>query len=180
MTDAQKAACVAVIEPIDGRYWLAIGSKIYVYSYFPNSQIAAWSTYEPGFSVSKFTTKDGRVYARSGDVIYLYGGTNNAEYDSSEVEVILPYLDGGKPAHMKTLGGVDMTAEGNWAVYIGMDPAAPLAKDAIATVTQPTFTLGRVMASGMGTHVGIRLVNSSSGYARVANLIAHIDYNEAG
>jgi hypothetical protein len=179
LSEAQKAACCAIIEPIDGRYWLAIGSKVYVYSYFPNSQVAAWSIYEPGFTVSKFTTKDGRVYARSGNVIYLYGGTNNAEYDSSTVEVILPYLDGGKPAHQKTLNGLDMTVEGSWQVFIGMDPIAVNARDDCGTITQPTFSLGRIMANGTGTHVGIRMVNSSAGYARIANIIAHFEANES-
>lgn len=179
MTDAQKSACPAVIEPIDGRYWVALGSKIYVFSYFPNSQVSAWSMYEPGFSVSKFTTKDGRVYARSANVIYLYGGANNAEYDNSTVEVILPYLDGGKPAHMKSLEGIDMTCEGTWSVEMGMDPVAPGARDLIATVSQPTFSLGRLGASGWGTHVGIRMVSSSAGYARLANLIVHFSLNES-
>ena len=179
MTEVQKAACHAIIEPIDGRYWLAVGTKVYVYSYFPNSQVAAWSTYEPGFSISHFSTKDARVYARAGNVIYLYGGANNAEYDNSQVEVVLPYLDAGKPAHQKTLNGIDMTCEGSWAMSIGMDPVAPNARDTVATVTQPTFSLGRIMAFGTGTHVGIKLVNSSNGYARIANIIAHFDANES-
>ena len=179
MTDAQKAACAAVIEPISGRYWLAVGSKIYVYSYFPNSQVAAWSIYEPGLAVTKFTTKDGRVYARAGNTIYLYGGVNNAEYDNSVVEVVLPYLDAGKPAHQKTLNGIDMTCEGSWTMSIGMDPLATEARDVVATVSQPTFSLGRIMAVGTGTHVGIKLVNDSSGYARIANIIAHFDANES-
>lgn len=178
-TEAQKAACCAIIEPIDGRYWLAIGSKIYVYSYFPNSQVAAWSIYEPGFTVSKFTAKDGRVYARSGNVIYLYGGTNNDEYDASTVEVIMPFLDASKPAHQKTLLGVDMTCEGSWQLYIGMDPLAPNARDDLGIISQPTFSLGRVMAAGTGTHFGVRFVNNTSGYARLANFIAHFELNEA-
>jgi hypothetical protein len=189
LTDDEKTKCPCTIEPIDGRYWLAIGSKIYVYSYFPGSQVAAWSTYEPGFEPEHFTTKDGRVYVRPKrgtdgtdpniETIYLYGGDSGTEYDDSEVEVVLPYLDGGKPAHMKTLGGIDMTCEGYWKVYIGMDPLATSARDLIATVNQPTFSLGRIMAAGQGTHVGVRLVNNTSGYARLANLIAHFDLNEA-
>jgi hypothetical protein len=179
MTDAQKAACPAIIEPIDGRYWIAIGSKVYVFSYFPNSSVAAWSVYEPGFDITKFTTKEGRVYARAGNTIYLYGGTNNAQYDGSTVELVLPYLDGGKPAHMKTIEGLDMTCEGTWAVEMGMDPLAPNARDTASTVTQPTFSLGRVGSSGIGTHVGIRMVSSSPGYARLANLIVHFKLNES-
>lgn len=178
-TDEQKAACPAVIEPLDGRYWLAVGSKVYVFSYFPTSQVAAWSTYEPGFAISKFTTKDGRVYARAGDTIYLYGGASGTQYDSSEVEVVMPFLDAGKPAHQKTLMGLDMTVQGSWQVYVGMDPASPSARDDCGQVTQPTFSLGRVMAVGVGTHFGIRMVNSSAGYARLANLIAHFALNEA-
>jgi hypothetical protein len=179
LTESQKVNCAAVIEPNDGRYWLAIGDKIYVYSYFPSSQVAAWSTYEPGHSFTEFTTKDGRIYAREGNKIYLYGGVSGTEYDNSPVEVIMPYLDGGKPAHMKTLSGIDMTCEGEWAIEIGMDPVSPNARDLIATVSQPTFTLGRIQATGMGTHVGVRLTCNSAGYARLANLIAHIDFNES-
>jgi hypothetical protein len=179
LTDDQKRACCAVIEPIDGRYWIAIGSKVYVYSYFPNSSVAAWSIYEPGFTITKFTTKDGRVYARGGDTIYLYGGATGSEYDSSEVEIILPYLDGGKPAHQKALNGLDMTVQGSWQVFIGMDPIAPNARDNCGTITQPTFSLGRIMATGTGTHVGIRMVNNSAGYARIANIIAHFEANES-
>jgi len=179
LTETQKVNCAAVIEPNDGRYWLAIGNKIYVYSYFPSSQVAAWSTYSPGHSFTEFTTKDGKVYAKEGQYVYVYGGVSGSLYDSSPVEVILPYLDGGKPAHMKTMSGIDMTCEGEWAIEIGMDPVSPNARDLIATVSQPTFTLGRIQATGMGTHVGVRLTCNSAGYARLANLIAHIDFNES-
>jgi hypothetical protein len=179
LTDEQKAKCPAVIEPIDGRYWLAIGSKIYVYSYFPSSSVAAWSTYDSGHNFTEFTTKDGKVYGKEGKNVYVYGGLDGNTYDNSEIEVILPYLDGGKPAHMKTLMGLDMTCEGEWAVEIGMDPVSPDARDLVATVSQPTFTLGRIQASGMGTHVGIRMTSNSDGYARLANLITHFDFNES-
>jgi hypothetical protein len=80
---------------------------------------------------------------------------------------------------MKTLMGLDMTCEGEWAVEIGMDPISPNARDLVATVSQPTFTLGRIQATGMGTHVGVRMVNQSPGYARIANLITHFDFNES-
>jgi hypothetical protein len=179
LTETQKTACPAVIEPIDGRYWIAIGQKVYVFSYFPNSQVAAWSTYEPGFAIENFTTKDGRVYARSGDNIYLYGGSTGSEYDDAEVEVVLPYLDGGKPAHTKTLMGLDMTVEGDWQTFIGMDPISVEARDNCGTVTQPTFSLGRVQANGIGTHIGIKMVSQSSGYSRLANLICHFEFNES-
>jgi hypothetical protein len=179
LSQEDRTKCPAIIEPIDGRYWIAIGSKMYVYSYFPSSQVAAWSTYEPGRTFTEFTTKDGKVYAKEGQTVYVYGGLDGNTYDSSNVEVVLPYIDGGKPAHMKTIMGLDMTCEGEWAVEIGMDPISPEARDLVATISQPTFTLGRIQATGMGTHVGVRMVNQSSGYARIANLITHFDFNES-
>lgn len=179
MTEAEKAACPAIIEPIDGRYWIAIGNKVFVFSYFPNSKISAWSTYEAGLSFTKFTTKEDHVYARAGDKIYIYGGTSNSDYDDCEVEVVLPFLDAGKPAHQKRLNGVDLTVEGWWKVYIGMDPFAPESRDYITKVETPTFSLGRIAAAGWGTHIGVRLVSNTPGYARLGNLIAHFDLNEA-
>ncbi len=40
----------SIVEPISGRYWLAVGNLVYVFSYFPSSGIAAWSTYVPSFT----------------------------------------------------------------------------------------------------------------------------------
>ena len=179
MTDANKAKCCSIVEPVDGRYWVAIGNKIYVYSYFPSGQVAAWSTYSPGFSVSKFTIKDNRIYARSGDKIYVYGGVDGQTYDSSPVELILPYLDASKPAHIKTFNGVDMTVEGQWVLEVGMDPLVPNAREVVANLDQPSFSLSRIAASGMGTHFGVRMTCNSNGYARLANFIIHYELNDA-
>ena len=179
MSDADKGKCCSVIEPVDGRYWLAIGNKIYVYSYFPSGQVAAWSTYSPGFAVSKFTTKDNRIYARSDNSIYVYGGSDGITYDSSSVEVIFPYLDASKPAHIKSFNGVDMTVQGQWVLEVGMDPLAPSAREVVCSVNQPTFSLNRIAASGMGTHFGVRMTCTDTGYARLANFIVHYELDDA-
>lgn len=168
-----RNAAVGIIEPTDGRYWLVIGSKIYVFSYFTGSSVAAWSTYEPGFSVSHLTYANGRIYARGGDVVYLYGGASGNEYDDCEVEITLPYLDGGKPAHIKTIDALDMGCEGTWDVYVGMDVSQPSARDYSGTITNATYMLGRILHYGIGTHIGVRLVNKSPGYARLSNFAIH-------
>lgn len=55
LTDAQKAASCGIVEPSSNRYWCYIpksdGSAglIYVFSYFPSSQIAAWGAYSPTY-----------------------------------------------------------------------------------------------------------------------------------
>jgi len=172
-------AAVCAIEPLDSRLMLAIGTKIYVLSQFLGSSISAWSTYETGFVSERMTVLDGRLYVRSGNNIYLYGGENNNTYDTSDVEVVLPYLDGNKPAHSKSAMGIDMTIDGTWTIELGMDPFAPEARDVVATASSSTFSLGRIPAVGQGTHFGLRLTSTSNGYARLANVFVHYELNEA-
>ena len=182
LPESTKNSAFGIIEPTDGRYWLAVGNKIYVYSFFPSANIAAWSTYEPGFSISHFAYTSGRIYARSGNNVYLYGGASGSQYDNSQVEVVLPYLDAGKPAHVKTLQAIDMTCEGTWDVFVGCDTTVPEARDFVATVTQSTFDLARIQAAGMGTHIGVRIVTNPnySGSAKIGNFASHFDINDAG
>lgn len=165
----------AIVEPVDGRYWLSIANKIYVLSYFPGSQINAWSTYEPGFNVDEMAARGASVFVRSGNTVYLYGGASGSEYDSSEIVVEMPYLDAKKPATYKRAKAIELTCQGQWKVYMGFDHTVPTARDLIATVNQPTFSLGQIPAVGIGTHFGMRFVGPSTGYCKLANFIVHYD-----
>jgi len=75
LSEVEKAAVCGVVEPSANRYMAyipgpsaAIG-KIYVLSQFPESQIAAWSTYTPSYQTTitpsgkTFAVTAGRVYA---------------------------------------------------------------------------------------------------------------------
>jgi hypothetical protein len=164
-----------VIEPIDGRYWLALGNKIFVLSAFQGSNIVGWSVYEPGFHVDEMVAREDKVYLRSGNKVYVYGGTAGTTDDDCEVVVELPYLDANKPATYKEAKGIDATIQGTWQISMGFDHTNPEARDIIATPTQPTFALGKIPATGIGTHFGMRLTNEAAGYARLANIIVHYD-----
>ena len=85
LTDVQVRAAVAAIEPEDGRFWLAVGTKVFVFSYFPETKISGWTWYEPGSQITEFAIYQNRIYARSGNTIYLYGGDANASYDAGTV-----------------------------------------------------------------------------------------------
>ena len=58
LTDAQKSTACGIVEPSSNRYWCYIpepdGSPglIYVFSYFPSSQVAAWGSYSPTYQVA--------------------------------------------------------------------------------------------------------------------------------
>ena len=176
MTEADKYNAKSIIEPEDGRYWLSLGSKLFVLSSFSGSGINAWSEYQPGFQVQELASMENKVYARSaGNQIFVYGGLGGNVYDSCPVTVEMPYLDANKPASFKSVNGLDVTVEGKWTVYIGFDYTNPDAKDEIATMQQPTFALGRIPVAGYGTHIGLKLTNSDTGYAKLANAIVHYD-----
>ena len=169
----------SVIEPNDNRLMMSLYDTTMVLSQYPSASINAWSTYTPEVVSMRMTVFGGSVYSRQGDAIYIYGGADGNTYDGCVSDVILPYLDGTKPATMKHLLGVDLTADGNWDFFIGTDPYAPDVRDHVATINNSTFQLGRVPAVGVGTHIGVRLVSIGSGYGRIGNLILHYELNES-
>lgn len=173
MTEEQKSKAVAIIEPVEGRYWLVLGDQIYVLSMYAGSQIFAWSRYVPGFNIEWLANKDNLVYARSGNKIYIYGGPTGTQYDSCETVVELPYMDGGTPHVYKAAAGLDLTIDGTWTVSTGFDYTAPEARDVVCTATQSTYALGIIPMAGVGTHMGIKMVNQSPGPAKVSNIVVH-------
>lgn len=173
MTEEQKRKAVGVIEPVEGRFWLALADQIYVLSMYAGSGIAAWSRYEPGFNVEWLKIKDNLVYARSGDNIYVYGGLTGREYDDCQVTVELPYMDAGSPQVYKQGIGMDFTIDGEWSVSAGFDYTSPEVRDQICTVNKSTYALGAIPMTGVGTHMGIKMVNQSPGPAKISNIIVH-------
>jgi hypothetical protein len=62
---------VGLVNPVDRRFWLIMGSTIMVFSYFVTEQISAWTQYLPGFTVEYATVFNRRVYVRSVDAAVL-------------------------------------------------------------------------------------------------------------
>ncbi|SFI05751.1 hypothetical protein [Methylobacterium brachiatum] len=148
---------IGVIEPRDGRFWLAISDTIFVFSYFPAAKVSAWTIYKPGFKVEDMIVLNRRVYLRSGNQIYVYGGLGaELQYDATEAVAWLPYLDGDRPTETKTLQGVDAAVRGSWRIEIGMDPANLAASDKIGEITETTFMANRIPGSAQATHFSLR------------------------
>jgi hypothetical protein len=179
LTEAERNAAVAVLEPISGRYILAAGTRAYVFSYYASAKISAWSRYDLDFAVSDFVSLDGRIWARGADTVYLYGGETGTVYDSSTVEVDLPYIDGRQVATFKDFTGIDIVCEGEWTIYVNTDPNNPTAESRIAIVGNTTLT---DMIAGMVGHspvVKLRLVSASPGPAKLSKIIIHHNVAEA-
>ena len=141
----------AILEPRDGRYMLAIGDTVYVFSYFPSPRLV------PGRLTSQFVVDrwayDGRqVLCRSGNKIYSLGGENGNIYDSTSVTVQMPFLDASSPA-IKDLQSVDVTCENVWDVSLATDPQDIKSYEDVVTVYRTTYGLGRASITGYSTHV---------------------------
>lgn len=176
LTEEQKKKACSVVEPEDGRYCLAIGRTVYVFSYFATAKISAWGTYTYPSDVLWFTLLNGRVYARcADDGLYLVGGSTNDAYDDTQVIAITPFMDARQPATHKQITGIDLGIEGQWLVDIALDPANPDAYERVAEVDHPTFAMMDIPVSGVSSHFKLRLVSRGTGYARLANVAVHYD-----
>ena len=177
---SQAENAVGILDPRDGRYLLAIGNKIYVFSYFPGSKVSAWSVYEPGFTVTDWAFDGKQVLCRAGDALYSLGGENNTTYDSSTVTVQMPFLDAQKPATNKDWTGIDAVCENDWTVSMATDPTDIGTIQEQAVINRTTYGLGRIPIQGFGTHIAIKMVCNSAGSAKIGNVSVHYEGADAG
>src|SRR3546814_6391906 len=96
------------------------------------------------------------IYARSGDVIYRYGGADGDTYDSRTAEVEMPFLNGATIATWKSWTAIDLMIEGLWKVYIATDPEQPDEEDLVAIVDKPTLSMLSIPLAGYGPLIKLR------------------------
>jgi hypothetical protein len=166
-------AATSILEPYVGRFWLAFPHHIYVLSYFPGPKITAWSLYTTPFPINHIVTCRDRIFIRSGNDLYAYGGVGGSDFDNCGVEVRLPYLDMKKPGHMKMFEAIDATVTGTWLINNSFDFTNPDAEEVVATISQPTWNTGRIEFSGHASHFSLRLYNNDNQRATLANLAIH-------
>lgn len=183
LTEAERANAISVIEPDDGRLWVALKDEIYVFSFFTGSKVSAWTTYSPGFNIDDMVEFDGRIYLRSGDDIYAYGGIGDTlEYDDSvEAEAWLPFLDANEPTQKKRFEGVDAACRGTWEIRASFDPEGG-ASDKAATIVNSTYGLDRIPLTGEATHIGLRFKAKGraddGGPAVLGSVVIHHDLSD--
>jgi hypothetical protein len=166
----------AVVQPIAGRYWLSVGDKIFVLSFFPAGKITAWSRFLPGFVVEEFATVLNQIYCRdANNNVWLYGGNDGITFDSSRVTVRTPHHDIENPTQRKRIQSVDVMCQGQWKLRMGMLPNNTDAFEDVATVQDNTFGLQTIPFAGYGTHVGLELVHEAPGPALLAGVHLRID-----
>ena len=167
------ANCQAINEPVVGRFWAVFPTEILVLSYFPGPRITAWSVYTVPFVIDYIVTAGEHIFIRSGNDLYLFGGTTGEEYDNCGVEVRFPYLDAGKPGHMKMFEALDATVEGSWRAAVSYDFNNPAAEEQLGTLTAPTWNMGRFALQGYSSHISMRFYNENAAPATLANAAIH-------
>lgn len=188
LTHEKIARAVGIIEPNDGRYMLAIGSRIFVFSNFPGAKIAAWSYLEPGFEVSDFCrARFNELYARSGDVIYLYGGNENIGTGTSdqypepgelEYSIETPFMAASDPGSMKNVRGFDVACDGEWQVNLLVDPLDESKSVNIGKVTGYTYSDANITVPGRGSRFAVNMTSTKGGLASVSDLTIYFDKDE--
>lgn len=175
---ATAAAAVGAVEPVDGRYWLALGSTMYVFTYFPTGKISAWSTYEPGADITHIKVVGNRTYLRAGTAIYLYGGTSGNEYDDSAVVVETPYLDGRQVATWKQWTGIEIACEGMWTLSINTNPRSPDTWERVGIFTGTSFNDLGALLNANAPLLRLRLEHDDEEAARLAMIVVHYQSTE--
>lgn len=176
LTDEQKIRVKGLIEPSDKRFWLVLGNEIAVLSHFPGSKIQAWTIYRPGFWIDDVVEWNRRLYLRSGDTVYVYGG-EEAEpvYDAAEAEMWLPFFDADKPTVQKTWNGVDLACQGAWEVRGSTYPQDLNVSDKLATISATTYNLPTIPIDMEGTHFGLRLKSAAPGKKKISSICISYD-----
>lgn len=192
LTDTQIQRAVAIIEPIDSRYWLAVRNRIFVFSFFPGSKINAWTYYDiapeiGANDISELVKVNNQVFLRAGDTIYQYGGTTGAEYPSDAdneagawAEASLPFLSAATPATWKGTHGFDIGVDGEWECYLLNNPADDTVEVPIGTFNKPTFAQAKMAVSATPTPMfALRLRTGKGGYARISMCAVHYKAQQA-
>lgn len=183
LTKDMQAKAVSVIEPIDGRFMMALGSRIFVLSFFPSSKVNAWSYYEPGFITTDFVRVQRRLYARDTGTIYIYGGTDGQTYPGAGEQtpiVELPFITAQSAPEFKEWEGLDMGATGTWHMEMLVDPRDEAKVIDCGRIDGITYGLPDIGMVGEVPMFALRLTCTSAGFASLSNLVVHYKATRVG
>lgn len=175
---AGAANAISIIEPTTNRYWLYLNGTIYVLTQFEAEGIQAWSTYDDVPAFTEFETMNGRLYARAGDTVYLFGGVDGVTYDETEAEVELPYLNGRKIATFKQWKGLDVATAGVWEHWLNTDPDNPTREEMISKFGGISYRCEADHFDANAPALKLRFRTTSASRALISGVTAH--YEETG
>jgi hypothetical protein len=173
----QKA--VGLVDPVDGRFWLAIGARIFVLSYYPSAKVQAWSYYDMTSNVDGMVAAFNQIFVRRGDVISLYGGFSGEEYPLAGEQpctVRTPFLNAQDPASDKMVKAFDIACVNEWLVTLLPDPGNEAKYITIGRPTGISYTAdGTIKVDSRADVVALDFVCSAAGRAVLSSFSVHFD-----
>jgi hypothetical protein len=166
----------SIIDPKDNRYILSIGTRAFVFSYFPDEKVSAWTYWDLPSEPKCWFRDEKLLYVRFGDVIYAYGGadgktTPNLNEVTARIE--LPFYDARSPAHFKNWSGFDLGVVGDWRVWVIPDVNEDDELVELGTVNGVTYNKGDQPFDLRSTHIAVVLECASAGAAKLTDIALH-------
>lgn len=167
----------ALVHPLEGRFWMALGDVIYVLSYFPGPDVSAWSIYRPGFTPTGAAGMGQQLAMRDDYNLYLYGGPDGKTYDKCKVTAETSYLTADKPSTFKAYSAVDLVCDNKWKLEFGLDAKQSDVYEMAGIYDGNTLNNQQMAIRGFAPSIGFKLTCEEEGPAQLAQLIFH--YEEA-
>lgn len=169
---AELDNAIGLVEPYEGRVWVAIGRRVFVLTQFGTGQIVAWSEYDFGFTIQDWTVSNSTLWVRDTDGnIYVYGGEDGQQYDDCEVTVTTPYIVPGGWLNRKDMEMLAMVSTGNWTVFASFDPRRPDVYERVGIIQQDSTTRQPCGAMREFVALSIRAKHNEPGPATIAEII---------
>jgi hypothetical protein len=181
LDEATVREAIGVVEPRDGRYFLIIGQRVYVFSYFPKpTKVSAWSYFELPYAITDAVRTDTQLYLRSEDTLFLYGGEDGQRFpDANELPLVLEtaFYGGDSAAAQKSWQGFDLSSEGEWKVEARHTETQEYRL--FGTAAGDTFDGERFSLGTKGGQLALRLTSCSDGKAVLSQIILHHEVSRA-
>lgn len=175
-TRRQVQDAKAVIEPTSNSYWLAIGSTILVLTNYQQTEVRGWTYYTAEFPVLDMLRSGSRLYLRSSDTIYLYGGASGNVYPAASeavAEVKLPFLTARDDAGVKQFIGFDIGASNDWSTTALVDPKNESETIYLGIYSGVTYAEESSEIIGETSHLALDFTCSAAGNATLSNFALH-------
>lgn len=183
-----------IVHKDSGQAWIALRDKIYVLSRYPSAKVLAWSSFDlpfPDFETPVAGTgkaqwvadwceiNDTVVLRNFADEVFVYGGENGASYDTSEVEVIMPFMDMGRPGSTKRFSGIDVVCEGIWRIDYATDhfgDSRDTIWEPLAVVDGSSRSGSKISFTAAGSQIALRMRCQDSFAAKLSEVLIY--YND--
>jgi hypothetical protein len=182
MTPEQFDNSIAAVEPTTGQVWFVLGpgdqytQKIFVLSYYPDEKISAWAEFVFTVDIHDLAVVKGRLYVRSGNDIYVYGGYSGqvwsgAGYANQFVDT--SWMSFGRPGDARGDIAVEIIGDGSFEVTARVEPdlpsnrLTPVVFDAAGKRTAPILLPGRT------SHLKLEFTSTAERRNIISQIIVH-------